>query len=100
MRLVGGGAQLLVAERLVVADVALEPADLAVALEGEDVGRDPVQEPAVVADDDDAAGEGLEAGLQRPERVDVEVVRGLVQQQRVAAGLEQLGQVDPVPLAT
>ena len=52
------------AERLVVADVALEEADLAVAFEGQDVRRDPVQEPAVVADDDHAAGEGLEAGLE------------------------------------
>ena len=87
------------AERLVVADVALEPADLAVALEGEDVGRDPVEEPAIVADDDGAARERLEAGLERPERVDVEVVRRLVEEQDVAARLEQLGQVDPVPLA-
>ena len=99
VRLVGGGAQLLVAERLVVADVALEPADLAVALEGEDVGRDPVQEPAVVADDDDAARERLEAGLQRAQRVDVEVVGRLVEEQDVAAGLEQLREVDAVPLA-
>ena len=66
VRLVGGGAELLVAERLVVAEVALEPADLAVALEGEDVGRDPVEEPAVVADDDGAAGERLEARPRAP----------------------------------
>jgi hypothetical protein len=37
MRLVGGGAELLAPERLVVGDVALEEADLAVALEGQDV---------------------------------------------------------------
>src|SRR5688500_5633802 len=55
VRLVGGGAQLLVPETLVVADVALEEADLAIALEREDVGRDPIQEPAIVTDDDDAA---------------------------------------------
>ena len=71
----------------------------AVALEGQDVGRDPVEEPAVVADDHGAAGEGLQAGLERPERVDVEVVGRLVEQQHVAARLEQLGQVDAVPLA-
>ena len=88
------------AERLVVADVALEEAHLAVALEGEDVGRDPVEEPAVVADDDDAARERLEAGLERAQRVDIEVVRRLVEEQHVAARLEQLRQVDAVPLAT
>ena len=91
--------ELLVAERLVVADVALEPADLAVALEGEDVGRDPVEEPAIVADDHDAARERLEARLEGAQRVDVEVVRRLVEEQDVAARLEQLGQVDAVPLA-
>src|SRR4029453_1095331 len=42
---------------LVVGEVALEPGDPAVALEGEHVGGDPVQEPAVVADHDRAAGE-------------------------------------------
>ena len=87
------------AERLVVADVALEEPDLAVALEREDVRRDPVEEPAIVADHDDAARERLEARLERAERVDVEVVRRLVEQQDVAAGLEQLRQVDAVPLA-
>src|SRR4029079_806985 len=66
VRLVGRRAELLVAERLVVADVALEEADLAVALEREDVGGDPVEEPAIVADDDDAARERFEAGLERP----------------------------------
>jgi len=96
--LVGGGAQLLVAECLVVGDVAREEAHLAVALEGEDVRGDAVQEPAVVADDDDAPGKGLEAGLQRAERVDIEVVGRLVEEQHVAARLEQLGQVDAVPL--
>ena len=75
-----------------------EEADLAVALEGQDVRRDPVQEPAVVADDDDAAGKRLEAGLQRAQRVDVQVVGRLVEQQHVAARLQQLGEMDAVPL--
>src|SRR5207244_12162307 len=42
---------------LVLGVVALEPDHPAVALEGQDVGRDPVQEPAVVADHGGAAGE-------------------------------------------
>jgi hypothetical protein len=63
------------------------------------VGRDAVEEPAIVADDDDAAGERLQARLERTERVDIEVVGGLVEQQDVAAGLEQLGQMDAVALA-
>jgi hypothetical protein len=44
--------------------VALEPFDVAVALEGEDVGGDAVEEPAVVADDDGAAGEVLDVGFE------------------------------------
>jgi hypothetical protein len=98
VRLVGGGAELLAPEGLVVGDVAQEEAHLAVALEGQNMGRDAVQEPAVVADDDHAAGERLQSGLQRAQRVDVQVVGRLVEQQHVAAGLEQLGQVDAVPL--
>jgi hypothetical protein len=74
-----------VAERLVVADVALEPADLAVALEGEDVRRDSVEEPAIVADDDDATGERFQAGFECAERVDVEVVRRLIEEEDVPA---------------
>ena len=51
VRLVGGGAELLAAPLLVLGEVALEPADLAVALERQDVRGDAVEEPAVVADD-------------------------------------------------
>lgn len=35
---------------LVPVEVALEPADLAAALEREDVGGDPIEEPAIVGD--------------------------------------------------
>jgi hypothetical protein len=71
----------------------------AVALEGEDVGRDAVQEPAVVRDDDRAAGEVLERLLDRADRVDVQVVRRLVEQDQVGARLEEPRQVHPVALA-
>ena len=84
---------------LVLGEVALEPAHDRVALEGEHVGRDAVEEPAIVADDHGAAGELLEAVLEGAQRVDVEVVGGLVEQQHVAALLEHLGQVDAVALA-
>src|SRR3954470_931370 len=46
-------------------EIALEPFDMAVALEGEDVGRDPIEEEAIVADDHGAAGKVLECGLER-----------------------------------
>src|SRR5262245_8833752 len=50
---------------LVVLEVALEPLDMTVALEGEHVGRDAVEEPAVVTDDHGATGEVLQRLFQR-----------------------------------
>jgi hypothetical protein len=52
-----------------------------------------------VGDDDGAAREILERFLDRPDRVDVEVVRGLVEQDEVGARLEEARQVHPVALA-
>ena len=89
----------LLALGLVGLVVAVAPDDPAVPLEGEDVGGDPVEEPAVVADDHGAAAEVEERLLEGAEHVDVEVVGRLVEEQEVAAALEQLGQVDAVPLA-
>src|SRR5438067_1649646 len=83
----------------VLAPVALEPGDLRVALEGEDVGGDAVEEPAVVGDHDGTPGEIEKRLLERAQRVDVEVVRGLVEQEHVAAAPQQLGKVHAVPLA-
>src|SRR5438552_5447705 len=45
---------------LVILEIAFEPFDMAVALEGEHVGGEAVEEHAVMADDDGTAGEILE----------------------------------------
>ena len=84
MRTVGLGAEAALLVRLVVLVIALEPDDLAVALEGQDMGGDAVQEPAIVADDDRAAGEILQPLFQRPQRIDVEIVGRFVEQQQIA----------------
>ena len=84
---------------LVVLVVAFEPDDLAVALEGQHVRGDAIEEPAIVADDDGAAGEVEQRLLERAQRVDVEIVGRLVEQQQVAALLQQLRQVHAVALA-
>src|SRR3954449_7858740 len=84
---------------LVVLEVALEPEPLRVALVGEDVRRHPVQEPPVVADHDGATRELEQRALQAGQRLDVEVVGGLVEQQQVAALLESQREVQPVALA-
>src|SRR5687767_5276366 len=60
-----------------VLDVALVipfvPHRLAVALEGEDVRGDAIEEPAVVRDDHRAAGEVEQRNLERPQRIDIEI---------------------------
>ena len=75
------------------AEVAVEPVDPAVALKGQNVGGDPVEEPAIMAYDHGAAGKALESVLKCPEGVDVEIVRRLVKKKHVAARLQHSGEV-------
>src|SRR2546430_2570315 len=79
--------------------VALEPLDTAVALEHEHVRRDPVEEPPIVADDHNTPREIEDRFLERAQRVHIQVVRGLVKQQHVAARAQELCEMHPVPLA-
>ena len=79
--------------------VPFKPHHLAVALEREHVRGDAIEEPAVVADHDGAAGEVEQRLFERAQRVDVEVVGRLVEQQQVAPSLQQLRQVHAVALA-
>src|SRR5580658_5536651 len=90
-------AQALVGFVLLV--VALEEMHSRLAFEGQDVGRDPVEEPAVVADHQHRAGELTQRVLERAQRLDVQVVRGLVEQQHVGAREQRLGQMQPAALA-
>src|SRR5258707_11322887 len=99
VRLIGCGAEPALPIGFIVLIIALEPHDLAVAFEREHVRRDAIEKPAIVADDDGAAREVEERLLERAQRVDVEVVGRLVEEQQVAAFLEQLRQVNAVPLA-
>src|SRR5579883_3168285 len=99
VRLVGVGAEAAVAVGLVVLVVALEPFDVAVAFERQHVGGDAVEEPAIVTDDHRAAGEVGQRLFQGAQRVDIEVVGWLVEQQHVGAALQHLGEVDAVALA-
>ena len=84
---------------LVILEVALEPFDVAVALEGEDMGGDAVEEPAIVADDHGATGIVLEGFFEGAQGIDVEVVGRLVEEQDVGAALQDLRQMDAVALA-
>src|SRR3954454_20318332 len=64
VRAVGGGAEAFVAVGFVFGVVAFEENDLGVTFEREDVGGEAVEEPAVVADDDAAAGEVFQGFLE------------------------------------
>src|SRR5690606_9755490 len=54
----------------VLAVIALEELDVAVALEGQDMGRDAVEEPAVVRDHEGVAGELQQRVFQRAQGLD------------------------------
>src|SRR3546814_737294 len=70
---------------LVFAVVALEELHVRVALEGEDMRRDAVQEPAVMRDHERVARELQQRVFQRAQGLDVQVVGRFVEQQHVAA---------------
>ena len=94
--LLGGEPLLLLLEPRRV--VALER-DAVAAVELEDPAGHVVEEVAVVGDDDDGARVLLQVALEPRDRLGVEVVRGLVQQQQVRRRQEQLAQRDAAPLA-
>lgn len=81
-------AQALDAVGLIGLEVALKPIPVARILVGalprQNVRGDAVQEHTVVADDHRAARELEQRRFKRGQRLDVEVVRGLVEEQQVA----------------
>src|SRR5262249_26777810 len=82
VRLDGLVAEAALLVLLVVGEVALEPLDVALALEGEDVGREAIEEEAIVADHHGAARKILERRFERRQGLGVEVVGRLVEQQQ------------------
>ena len=59
-----------------------------------------VEEPAVVADDQGAAGEVFHRFLESADRVNIEIIGRLVEEQDVGAALEHAGKVETVALAS
>jgi len=99
VRLVRGGAETRLPVPFVLGIVAVEPDHPALSLEGEDMGGDPVEKPAVMADDDGAAGKVLDRLFERPHGVHIQVVGRLVEEDDVRPLAEHARQVQPVPLA-
>src|SRR5690606_31239231 len=80
--------------------VPLMPHHLAVALERQYVCRNTVQEPAIVRDDHSTTGKVQQRILQRTQGIHVQVVRGLVEQQKVAAFHERFRKVQAIAFTT
>ena len=78
VRLVRCCAEARLAVRLIFGVVSVEEDRLALPLKREDVRGDPVEKPAVVADDHGTTRKILERLLERAYRVHVQIVRGLV----------------------
>ena len=83
----------------VLAPGSLEPGGLRIALEREDVRRDAVEEPAIVGDHHCATREVEQRVFERAQRVDVEIVGRLVEQQHVAPAGEHLREVHAIALS-
>src|SRR5690606_23035319 len=83
---------------LVLAIVALEELHVRITLERQNVRGDTVQEPAIVADHQRHARELQQRILERTQRLHVEIVGRLVEQQHVAALQQRLGQVQTAAL--
>ena len=83
MWLVGFLAEAFFPIDLVVAVIALEPDDFAVAFERKDMRRNAVQKPSIMAADDRATGEILEPFLQRSQGIDIEIVRRLIKDDQI-----------------
>ena len=84
---------------LVVAVVAGAEVEAAFTFKGEQAVADAVEEIAVVADDEDAAGEGEHGFFEDAHGLQVEVVGGLIEDEEVAAAAEDFGEEDAALLA-
>ena len=94
----GRGGRLLVAAADVLGPAAVVAANRPV-LERERPLGDGVDERAVVRDEQDRPGERLERGFERLARLEVEVVRRLVEHEEVRARGDDVREREPAPLA-
>jgi hypothetical protein len=83
----------------VIGEITLVPDHRAVALKRENVGGDTVQKPAVMAYHHHAAGKIEDRLFERLQGLDVEIVGRFVEEQHVAAALQEFGKVHAVALA-
>ena len=99
MRLVGGGAETSPAVCLIVGVVSFEPDGAALSFESQNMCGDAVEKPAVVADDDGASCKMFNRFFKGAERVYIEIVGRLIEEQNVRALLQHLREVHSIPFA-
>jgi hypothetical protein len=99
VRLIGSGPETGSPVRFIFRVVSFKPDDTAVTLEGKDMGGNAIQKPAVVTDDDSAAGEIFQGFFQGAHRVDIQVVGWFVKKKDVGAFFEHPRQVNAIPFA-
>ena len=81
-------------------EVSFADVDVAVSLEGDDVGGQAIEEPPVVGDDHHRSGEARDPFFQGTERVDVEIVGRFVEQEEVGTSAEEFREMDAVAFTT
>ena len=99
MRLVRRSAEARMAIGFVIGIIPFKPNHAALAFEGEDVRRHAIQKPAVVADHHGASRKILQRFFEGAQRIHVQIVGGLVEQQNVGALLQHLRQMHSISLA-
>ena len=80
--------------------IAFAPVNVTVTLKRQNVRRDAVQEPAIVAGDDHAADVIHDGFFQRSQCIDIQVIGRFVEQQHIGTALQQLRKVDAVSFTT
>ena len=98
MGLIGPDALPLAPVLFVGLEVALADVHITISFEGDDVRRQAIEKPAIVRDHHHGACEAGDALLQRSQRVDVEIVGRLVEEQQIGPAAQQLRQMDAVAL--
>ncbi len=73
---------------------------MTIAFERQNMCRDTVQKPAIMADDHGTAGKCHQRIFKRAERIDIKIIGRFVKEQQIGPRLQHLGQMNAVTLPT
>ena len=97
---IGIGTETFMPLLLVDLVISLAPHNGTVRFKGQDVSRDPIEEPAIVAHDHRTAAEVRQTFFKGAQRINVQIVCWFVEQHQIAAGPQQLRQMHAVTFTT